>query len=253
MRSPYRSASPPAAVPAPETERKLVSVHRVNHRGMWILAAVFAFGIAPLGAYTAGPLLGVIAVAVAVVWIAAHLFTTSRAIALFDHGIERRPWFGAARAIAFDDVVSVCFDFGVTGLIGTRVTDATWTLEDHTGRRVRVTSTVSDAQPLFDAMDRACVKPVMSDAITAFDDGEDLSFGPLGIGRKGVTVKGQYAPWRRVKRIQASPRWIFVRLEGELFTRTTSYASVPYAPIFLNLVDRAGLRVEYIEGFVRKA
>jgi hypothetical protein len=245
---PYRSAELHA--PAPSALGDVVSIHRARHRVTWAGATIIAVVLCPVGFYFGGPLVLVLGAALCAVWIAAGLLSAPRAIVLREDGVEVTRWIGESKRIAFDDVDRVFYDFGVyTTDFGTRVTDYAFILEEDAGRRVRVPGGVGDAAPLFQEIERRCVRQVRQEALAAFDQGETLKLGTLAIWRKGLSIGDRYVKWEDVKRIDASPRRVFIEIRGKLLSKSIPFASIPFPFVFLDLVQRARVPLRGIEGF----
>ncbi len=249
MGGPYRTLLD-AGAPEPDLG-PIVSLHRTSHRTTWLGVVVLVLLAVPIAVYL-DPAGLLAAMGVLLIWLAANLLA-SRAVELHADGVIVRGWIGTVNAFRFDDCVSVFYELGVQRTVmGPIVSDSALRLESDDGAHLRISHGVADAEALFAAIARRCVRPVHDEALRAFQAGEPLTFGPLVMTREGLTIDAHVHPWSEIEKVEASPQRVFVHLRGKLRARSFAFDRIPFAFAFLAVLGRAGVRVEGIDGFVTR-
>lgn len=226
-------------------------MHRPRRLIVLVPAAALAVAGAVLAIAFAQPLVLLLGLGLGLPYALVVGLTQPRSVSLHEEGLVLRRWLGAPRALAFDDCRALYRELETRQtLLGTILIDGRVLLEGQDGRRLRVPSHLTDAEALFRAIERRCVRPVREAALEAFDDGESMTFGPIVLSRDAITVRGRAHPWAQVERIDVSPERFALRTRGARRAVTVPFRDVPYPFVAVELARRAGAALRYVDGFV---
>jgi hypothetical protein len=168
----------------------------------------------------------------------------TRRVRLFHYGVEVQPWLGPTQALLFEERDAVYRHVDtLQGTFQTLLVGGRLVLEAADGRRVAVDARVSDAEPLFRALIRDCVRPVYSEAWKAFRQGEELAFGRMRLTREALTIGDETLAWEDVERVEFSPKVIRIHRRHRFFVYSVSFERTPFLLVLSSLMEGAGVRL----------
>src|SRR5262249_44181066 len=113
-----------------------------------------------------------------------------------------------------------------------------YTLECVGGERVVFNDSLKNVKKLGDAVAEEITQRELPAAREGYDAGELVSFGKLGLSRKGLNYGAAFLPWREVSGVRIHEGQVSVSKKGKWFNWCTiGAASIPNLFVFLALVD----------------
>ncbi len=80
-------------------------------------------------------------------------------------------------------------------------------------------------------------------AITVYESGSPVNFGPLCVSLQGISKNGLLVPWNQVEQVNVRRGWVIVPKQGSLLAASRTRCSlVPNLEVFLQLVEHARRR-----------
>jgi len=180
---------------------------------------------------------GLLVVGIApVTWLVAVLLRPRR-MRLFDGGVEISTYWEPSHRMPFEDVRSVYRHPERPWLPYTLV------LVDEAQCRLPIPNVDPAVEPLLTAVERACVRPVHTEASQAFREGARLYFGPIVVHRDGFELRGRDIPWGAVRSVEAAGQ--VLRVEGHTGRiASLPVEQIPFPTVLVQLLRELDLDVQ---------
>ncbi len=156
-------------------------------------------------------------------------------VEVFDEGVV---WGGGERA-TWDEIVAA---YRAELIYNGSTARQDLTIETEDGRTAVFRMHLSKWDRLAGRIQEEVFERIWPEAKARYDEGEEVEFGPLAISQEGVTVKGSFIPWKRVKKVSVINGHVSVKEKGEEDTHDVPLGSVPNYGVFLRLADVSSAR-----------
>lgn len=162
-----------------------------------------------------------------------------RTVTLCENGfIEIRP--GALNIVAWpeiDEAYQRLLEIIVEG--GRPVVLCTYAIVTNDKRSFEFNDNLDDHVALGDAIHRAVARVKLPNALTRFDRGEPLEFGPLSVSQMGLTQKGEFISWNEIEGVEVEGGYVDISKKGKwLRWGSAEVAEIPNPRLFLDVVRR---------------
>jgi hypothetical protein len=119
-----------------------------------------------------------------------------------------------------------------------RNTSHVYTMECANGERIVFNDSLKKVEKLGDAIAEVITQRELPLALEDYDAGRLVSFGKLGVSKKGLTYGESFLSWKEIKGVQIAEGSISVSKKGKWFNWCSiDAAKVPNLFVFLALVD----------------
>lgn len=264
MSTPYRAPAPPPPE-APEPPPPLGEVrsrHRVRGTRLWIFVLVLIAICVVVAALIAGAggvasVKGLLkSVVLGLVVIVGFHYGKLREVLVHETGYRGRRWLLPDVVVHFDAVRDLFRRFDTAGVLSAKViTGSTLVLVGTDDERLHIPHDVTDGEALGRHLDRHVVRPVRLEALKAFDEGEELRFGPLTVSRVGATWtsrrKERGIPWEDVQHVKITAEELTLK-HGKRIARGTLVVplrQLPFPLVLMSVLHEAPVEVRFSGGF----
>lgn len=101
-------------------------------------------------------------------------------------------------------------------------------------------ATLQDVEELCKAIQDGTLEPMVQEARTKLQTGEEVPFGKLTATREGLRLGKTTAPWRKVGQLRTDDGWVILQVDGEC-RRVAPTAQVNNTHVLRVLVERGGV------------
>jgi hypothetical protein len=149
-------------------------------------------------------------------------------------------WGGRRKVYYWDDILAQYQKITDHYVYETyRNTTRVYTMECADGERLVFKDSLKNVKRLGDAIANHINRRELPLALADYDDGRLVTFGKLGVSKKGVTYGDSFLSWKEIKGVQIADGCISVSKKGKWFNWCSIGASsVPNLFVFLALVDQ---------------
>lgn len=190
-------------------------------------------------------------VTVAVAAVLAFRAGETREIVVHETGYRARRWLRSDVVVRFDAVRDVFRRFDTMGPLGV-VRGCSIELVGSDGARLNVPYDIDASAELVEHVDRHVVRAVRLEALRAYEDGEELTFGRLRVSVAGVAWgagwRGRRDAWAEIRRIRVTARELTVHYGRWFGSRTVPLGKLPFPMVLLALLEQAPVELELVGG-----
>ncbi|MBY0455771.1 MAG: hypothetical protein K2V38_00380 [Gemmataceae bacterium] len=162
-----------------------------------------------------------------------HFLLAQHRLDVFDDGFRLSRVLGAV-ACRWDDIERVRYavSYGVSPEAEPKVV---LTVERFDGPPLVLTE-LTDIDNFVDRVYEKTGERLLADALEQIEDGRHAKFGPFRVEAEGVTWRGQFTPWERVKAIRMADDAVVVKRRGGSTLRE-SLKATPNPHVLVALVE----------------